>query len=78
MKTHYKRESAISHLQILAITSARRYHEFDLINFRKQYSETITNADPILSSHHILLMNARKEAWEVYFKAYDALLSKNN
>ena len=34
------------------------------------------NADPILHSRHVLLMTARKEAWEAYFNAYDALYPK--
>jgi ankyrin repeat protein len=47
-----------------------------LINFRRKNSETVINADPILHSRHIELMTARKEAWEAYFKAYDALYPK--
>jgi hypothetical protein len=47
-----------------------------LIHVRKKYSETVINADPILYSRHILLINARKEAWKGYFKAYDALYPK--
>jgi hypothetical protein len=47
-----------------------------LITFRRKYSETVINADPILHSRHIDLINARKEAWEAYFKAYDALYPK--
>jgi hypothetical protein len=50
--------------------------ELDLQNFRRKYSETVINADPILHSRNVLLMTARKEAWEAYFKAYDALYSK--
>ena len=69
-----KRENAITHLK-LCITR-RDQCEIDLINFRKRYSETVINADPILHSRHILLINARKEAWEAYFKAYDALYPK--
>jgi hypothetical protein len=69
-----KRENAITHLK-LCITR-RDQCELDLINFRKRFSETVINADPILQSRHILLINARKEAWEAYFKAYDALYPK--
>jgi hypothetical protein len=69
-----KRENAITHLQ-LCITK-RDQCEIDLINFRSKYSETVINADPILYSRHIELMTARKEAWEAYFKAYDALYPK--
>jgi hypothetical protein len=47
-----------------------------LILFRRKYSETVINADPILHSRHIELITARKEAWEAYFKAYDALYPK--
>ena len=69
-----KRENAITHLQLCI---ARRDEcELDLINFRKRYSETEINADPILQSRHIELMTARKEAWEAYFEAYDALYPK--
>jgi hypothetical protein len=69
-----KRENAITHLQLCI--ARRDQCELDLINFRKRYSETVINADPILHSRHILLINARKEAWEAYFKAYDALYPK--
>jgi hypothetical protein len=65
-----KRENAISHLQLCI--ARRDQCELDLITFRRKYSETVINADPILHSRHVLLMNARKEAWEAYFKAYDA------
>jgi hypothetical protein len=69
-----KRENAISHL---AHCIARRDQcELDLITFRRKYSETVINADPILHSRHIELMTARKEAWEAYFNAYDALYPK--
>jgi hypothetical protein len=69
-----KRENAITHLQLCI--ARRDQCELDLINFRRIYSETVINADPILHSRHILLINARKEAWEAYFKAYDALYPK--
>jgi hypothetical protein len=69
-----KRENAISHLQLCI--ARRDQCEIDLINFRRKYSETVINADPILHSRHVLLMTARKEAWEAYFKAYDALYPK--
>jgi hypothetical protein len=69
-----KRENAITHLQLCI--ARRDQCELDLINFRRKYSETVINADPILHSRHILLINARKEAWEAYFKAYDALYPK--
>jgi hypothetical protein len=69
-----KRENAISHLQLCI--ARRDQCEIDLITFRRKYSETVINADPILHSRHVLLMTARKEAWEAYFKAYDALYPK--
>jgi hypothetical protein len=69
-----KRENAISHLQLCI--ARRDQCEIDLITFRRKYSETGINADPILHSLHIELIIARKEAWEAYFKAYDALYPK--
>ena len=69
-----QKEAAITHLQLCI--ARRDQCEIDLINFRRQYSETGINADPILHSHHVLLMTARKEAWEAYFKAYDSLYPK--
>ena len=69
-----KRENAITYLQLCI--ARRDQCEIDLINFRRKYSETVINADPSLHSRRILLINARKEAWEAYFKAYDALYPK--
>jgi hypothetical protein len=69
-----KRENAITHLQLCI--ARRDQCEIDLITFRRKYSETVINADPILHSRHIELITARKEAWEAYFKAYDALYPK--
>ena len=69
-----QKEAAIDHLQICIVR--RDQCEIDLITFRRKYSETVINADPILHSRHVLLINARKEAWEAYFKAYDALYPK--
>jgi hypothetical protein len=69
-----KRENAITHLQLCI--ARRDQCELDLINFRRKYSKTVINANPILHSRHVLLMTARKEAWEAYFKAYDALYPK--
>ena len=69
-----KREYAITHLQLCI--ARRDQCEIDLITFRRKYSETVINADPILHSRHIELIIARKEAWEAYFKAYDALYPK--
>jgi hypothetical protein len=69
-----KRENAISHLKLCI--ARRDQCEIDLITFRRKYSETVINADHILHSRHMLLINARKEAWEAYFKAYDALYPK--
>jgi hypothetical protein len=69
-----KRENAISHLQLCI--ARRDQCEIDLITFRRKYSETVINANPILHSRHVLLMTARKEAWEAYFNAYDALYPK--
>jgi FtsZ-binding cell division protein ZapB len=69
-----QKEAAIAHLQLCI--ARRDQCEIDLITFRRKYSETVINADPILHSRHVLLMTARKEAWEAYFKAYDALYPK--
>jgi hypothetical protein len=69
-----QKEAAIAHLQLCI--ARRDQCEIDLINFRRKYSETVINADPILHSRHIELIIARKEAWEAYFKAYDALYPK--
>jgi hypothetical protein len=69
-----KRENALSHLKLCI--ARRDQCEIDLIHFRRKYSETVINADPILHSRHVLLFNARKEAWEAYFKANDALYPK--
>jgi hypothetical protein len=69
-----KREYAITDLQLCI--ARRDQCELDLITFRRKYSETVINADPILHSRHIELMTARKEAWEAYFKAYNALYPK--
>jgi hypothetical protein len=65
-----KRENAITHLQLCI--ARRDQCEIDLINFRRKYSETVINADPILHSRHLLLMKAKNEAWEAYFKAHKA------
>jgi hypothetical protein len=69
-----KRENAITHLKLCI--ARRDQCDLDLITYRRKYSETVINADPLLHSRHILLINARKEAWEAYFKAYDALYPK--
>jgi hypothetical protein len=69
-----KRENAITQLQLCI--ARRDQCEIDLITFRRKYSETVINADPILHSRHIELIIARKEAWEAFFKAYDALYPK--
>jgi hypothetical protein len=69
-----KRENAITHLKLCI--ARRDQCELDLITFRRKYSETVINANPILHCRHILLINARKEAWEAYFNAYDALYPK--
>ena len=69
-----KRENAISHLQLCI--ARRDQCEIDLITFRRKYCETVIKSDPILHSRHIELIIARKEAWEAYFKAYDALFPK--
>jgi hypothetical protein len=69
-----KRENAITHLQLCI--ARRDQCDLDLITYRRKYSETVINADPILHFRYILLINARKEAWEAYFKAYDALYPK--
>ena len=45
----------------------------DLQHFCKRNSETVIKADPILYSRDKILMNAKNEASEAYFKAYDAV-----
>jgi hypothetical protein len=69
-----QKEASIAYLQLCI--ARRDQCEIDLITFRRKYSETVINADPILHSRHFELMTARKEAWEAYFKAYDALYPK--
>jgi hypothetical protein len=69
-----QKEAANAHLQLCI--ARRDQCEIDLITFRRKYSETVINADPILHSRHIELITARKAAWEAYFKAYDALYPK--
>jgi hypothetical protein len=64
-------EAAITHLA-LCVTH-RDQCELDLITFRLEHpNERVINANPILRSRHLLLITAKNEAWEAYFKAHKA------
>ena len=64
-------EAAITHL---AFCDAHRDQcELDLKNFRLEHpNERVINANPVLRSRHLLLITAKNEAWEAYFKAHKA------
>jgi hypothetical protein len=62
-----KRENAITHLQLCI--ARRDQCEIDLINFRRKYSETVINADPILHSRHVLLMTCSKRSLGSLFQS---------
>jgi hypothetical protein len=64
-------EAAITHLA-LCVTH-RDQCELDLKNFRLEHpNERVINANPVLRSRHLLLITAKNEAWEAYFKAHKA------
>jgi hypothetical protein len=64
-------EAAITHLA-LCVTH-RDQCELDLKNFRLEHpNERVINANPVLKSRHLLLITAKNEAWEAYFKAHKA------
>jgi hypothetical protein len=64
-------EAAITHLALCV--AHRDQCELDLKNFRLEHSnERVINANPILRSRHLLLITAKNEAWEAYFKAHKA------
>jgi hypothetical protein len=64
-------EAAITHLAFCV--THRDQCELDLKTFLLEYpNERVINADPILQSRHLLLITAKNEAWEDYFKAHKA------
>jgi hypothetical protein len=64
-------EAAITHLAFCV--AHRDQCELDLKNFRLEHpNERVINANPILRSRHLLLITAKNEAWEAYFKAHKA------
>jgi hypothetical protein len=64
-------EAAITHLALCV--AHRDQCELDLKNFRLEHSnERVINANPVLRSSHLLLITAKNEAWEAYFKAHKA------
>jgi hypothetical protein len=64
-------EAAITHLALCV--AHRDQCELDLKNFRLEHpNERVINANPVLRSRHLLLITAKNEAWEAYFKAHKA------
>ena len=64
-------EAAIAHLALCV--AHRDQCELDLKNFLLEHSnERVINANPVLRSRHLLLITAKNEAWEAYFKAHKA------
>jgi hypothetical protein len=64
-------EAAITHLSVCV--AHRDQCELDLKNFLLEHpNERVINADPVLRSRHLLLITAKNEAWEAYFKAHKA------
>jgi hypothetical protein len=64
-------EAAIAHLSVCV--DHRDQCELDLKNFRLEHpNERVINANPVLRSRHLLLITAKNEAWEAYFKAHKA------
>jgi hypothetical protein len=64
-------EAAISHLALCV--AHRDQCELDLKNFRLEHpNERVINANPILRSRHLLLITAKNDSWEAYFKAHKA------
>ena len=68
-------EAAITHLALCV--DHRDQCELDLKNFLFEHSnERVINANPVLRSRHLLLITAKNEAWEAYFKAHKAVNPK--
>jgi len=64
-------EAAIAHLSLCV--AHRDQCELDLKNFRLEHpNERVINSNPSLRSRHLLLITAKNEAWEAYFKAHKA------
>jgi hypothetical protein len=64
-------EAAITHLSVCV--DHRDQCELDLKNFLLEHpNERVINANPVLRSRHLLLITAKNEAWEAYFKAHKA------
>jgi hypothetical protein len=64
-------EAAITHLAVCV--AHRDQCELDLTTFCLEYpNERVINANPVLRSRHLLLITAKNEAWEAYFKAHKA------
>jgi hypothetical protein len=64
-------EAAITHLSVCV--AQRDQCELDLKNFLLEHpNERVINANPVLRSRHLLLITAKNEAWEAYFKAHKA------
>jgi hypothetical protein len=64
-------EAAIAHLALCV--AQRDQCELDLKTFLLEHSnERVINANPVLRSSHLLLITAKNEAWEAYFKAHKA------
>jgi hypothetical protein len=64
-------EAAITHLAVCV--THRDQCELDLKNYLLEHSnERVINANPALRSRHLLLITAKNEAWEAYFKAHKA------
>ena len=64
-------EAAIAHLSVCV--AHRDQSELDLKNFLLEHPhERVINANPVLRSRHLLLITAKNEAWEAYFKAHKA------
>jgi hypothetical protein len=64
-------EAAITHLSLCV--AQRDQCELDLKTFLLEHpNERVINANPILRSRHLLLITAKNEAWEAYFKAHKA------
>jgi hypothetical protein len=67
----HSHEAAITHLALCV--AHRDQCELDLKNFLLEHpNERVINANPVLRSRHLLLITAKNEAWEAYFKAHKA------
>ena len=64
-------EAAITHLAFCV--THRDQCELVLKNFLLEHpNERVINANPVLRSRHLLLITAKNEAWDAYFKAHKA------